>query len=226
MFEKGQAGIPKPAELDRQWLQWNDAFLRLLNRNPRRAATVLAGAWELLPEDKAIPGAALTPDCNTAGALAPQPTNRKGNRVNAIKAVNSDGTFVAQAIRFGSPAEPDRSQRRDFFTGKTELMIDAWAWPRPILLEHGVLPGTFGVVLGQWLSYEKRADGIYLRGRLDTQHPMYAQIKRDIDQGLYFVSSDGAPHLVKRRPGLVAQRRSPIGDGSRAHSQNRPPSIV
>ncbi len=116
--------------------------------------------------------------------------------MNAIKAVAPDGTFTAQAIRFGSPTEPDR--QRDFFTAKTQLMMDQWGWPRPILWEHGVKAGTFGVVLGQWLSYEKRADGVYLRGRLDTSHPLYAQIKADIDAGRYYVSSDGAPHLVRR----------------------------
>jgi hypothetical protein len=122
----------------------------------------------------------------------------------AVKAVAPDGTFTAQAIRYGSPSEPDRTG--EFFTAKTELMMDQWSWPRPILLEHGAAPGTFGVVLGHWTGYETRADGVYLHGKLDTQHPMFLQIKRDIDAGRYYVSSDSAPHLVKKRPAASGTR--------------------
>ncbi len=68
MFEQRP---PKPAELDAQWLAWNDRFMRLLNRNPRSAATVLAGAWALLPEEKATPAFSSSgADCNTAGGAS------------------------------------------------------------------------------------------------------------------------------------------------------------
>jgi hypothetical protein len=77
MFEQR---FPKPAELDAQWLAWNDRFMALLNRNPRRAATVLAGAWELLPEEKATPGAeTLTPDCTMSVGGVVSPSIPTGN---------------------------------------------------------------------------------------------------------------------------------------------------
>lgn len=119
---------------------------------------------------------------------------------NTIRAIGANGEIEAQAIRYGSPAEPDRSPTRDFFTPKTNLWLDRFGFPKPILLEHGVKPGTFGVSLGQWTAAKYKPDGVYLVGRLDTTHPRYPEIARDIQAGKYFLSSDSTLHLIKARP--------------------------
>jgi len=67
-----EESYPKPAEVDASWLGWNDAFLRLLNRDSRRAAAVIEGAWQLLPESyRAIP--AESPATHTPQRVADVP---------------------------------------------------------------------------------------------------------------------------------------------------------
>lgn len=82
MFEKGQAGIPKPAEIERSWLLWNDEFMRLLNNNQRSAAVVLAGAWALMPVEYAgTPGAVSSspaPSAIVGGGRSPAPADSEG----------------------------------------------------------------------------------------------------------------------------------------------------
>lgn len=117
-------------------------------------------------------------------------------------AIKRIGTAIeAYALRWGSPDEPDRSPTKDYFTPATDLMLNAWGWPRPILYEHTITAdGERAGAVGQWLRAVKDTIGVKLFGRLDDGHPMYPQIARDIDQGKMFLSSDSAPHLVRRRP--------------------------
>lgn len=117
----------------------------------------------------------------------------------AIK-VGDDGQIEAYALRWGSAAEPDRSSYKDYFTPATDLMLDEWGWPRPILLEHMVTPeGEAAGSIGRWLHAIKDRVGVKLVGKLNTAHRMYSQLVRDIKAGKYFLSSDSAAHLVKRR---------------------------
>lgn len=118
----------------------------------------------------------------------------------AVKALGG-GRIEAEAVRYGSPLEPDRSAQKDFFTPHTDLMLEEWGWPRPILLEHMVTPEAEAAgAVGSWLRATKHTKGVTLTGQLKTEHPLYPQIDRDIRAGRYFLSSDSAPHLVKRRP--------------------------
>lgn len=120
--------------------------------------------------------------------------------MNAIK-LAPNGAIEAYAVRWGSPDQPDRSPMRDYFTKETDLMLSAWGWPRPILLDHMVTPeGERAGSLGQWHGAAKDSTGVKLRGQLNVAHPMYPTLARDIQAGKYFLSSDSAPHLVKRRP--------------------------
>lgn len=119
----------------------------------------------------------------------------------AVKAIGNSGAIEAYGVRWGTADEPDRSRERDFFTPRTDLMLNEWGWPRPILLEHMVTPeGERAGSVGQWHGATKDRIGVKLRGQLDTAHPMYPPLARDIQAGAYFLSSDSAPHLVKRRP--------------------------
>lgn len=112
--------------------------------------------------------------------------------IYAVKALGN-GRIEAYAVRWGSPAEPDRSREKDFFTPQTDLMLNAWGWPRPILYEHQADQ------VGEWYGARKDSVGVKLNGQLDTSHPRYAELDRDIRAGTYYLSSDSAPHLVKRR---------------------------
>lgn len=121
--------------------------------------------------------------------------------MNAAIKLAPNGAIEAYAVRYGNPDQPDRSMTRDYFTDKTDLMLNEWGWPRPVLLEHMVTPeGERAGSVGQWHSAIKDSVGVKLRGQLNTAHPMYPTLARDIQAGRYFLSSDSAPHLVKRRP--------------------------
>lgn len=117
----------------------------------------------------------------------------------AVKALGG-GRIEAYAVRWGSPDEPDRSATKDFFTPNTDLMLNEWGWPRPVLLEHMLGPGESAGSVGSWQSATKDGTGVRLTGQLKTDHPMYPQLDQGIRAGKYFLSSDSAPHLVKRRP--------------------------
>lgn len=111
--------------------------------------------------------------------------------IYSVKALGN-GKIEAYAVRWGSADEPDRSPTKDYFTPSTDLMLDAWGWPRPILLEHQAEQ------VGQWHGATKDRVGVKLAGRLDSAHPRYAQLDQDIRAGRYYLSSDSAGHLVKR----------------------------
>jgi hypothetical protein len=117
----------------------------------------------------------------------------------AVKALGA-GKIEAYAIRWGSPAEPDRSPTKDFFTPQTDLMLDEWGWPRPILLDHMLsAEGDAAGSVGKWTGAAKDTVGVKLSGQLKTDHPMYPRLDSEIRQGRWFLSSDSAGHLVKRR---------------------------
>lgn len=117
---------------------------------------------------------------------------------SAIKRVG--GTRIeAYAVRYGSPHEPD--QVGDFFTPQTDLMLNAWGWPRPIFVEHTLTPeGDAAGAVGQWSGARMDAIGVKLVGDLFAGHPLYRQLAADIDAGKQFLSSDSAGHLVRTRP--------------------------
>lgn len=117
---------------------------------------------------------------------------------NAVKALGA-GRIEAYGVRWGSPQEPDRSSMKDFFTPETDLMLDEWGWPRPILLNHMLGKGEAAGSVGSWERATKDRIGVKLFGQLKTQHPLYSELDQDIRAGRYFLSSDSSPHLVKRR---------------------------
>jgi HK97 family phage major capsid protein len=117
----------------------------------------------------------------------------------AIKRRGAD--IAGYALRWGSPDEPDRSPMRDFFTPKTELWLDRFGFPKPILYEHTLKAEAEAMpVVGAWRGAKQDAIGVLLHGTLDEQHPLFLQIARDIDADSVYLSSDSAGHLVRRKP--------------------------
>lgn len=120
----------------------------------------------------------------------------------AVKAVDNDGwTIVAQAVRFGSPDEPDTSAYRDFFTKSTDFWLDRWE-RRPMLYHHAMDEATADQpVVGTWVKAWVDDTGVWLQGQLDKAHKYAEAIKQLAQRGILRISSDSAPHLVRRRPG-------------------------
>lgn len=119
---------------------------------------------------------------------------------DAVKLLD-DGSIVAQAVRFGSPDEPDMSEMRDYFTKSTDFWLGRWD-RRPMLYHHGMDEGTRDApVIGAWVKAWADDAGVWLQGQLDKAHKYHAAIKELARRGLLRVSTDSAPHLVQRERG-------------------------
>jgi hypothetical protein len=138
-------------------------------------------AWVRVGQEwKPIPGAA--------------PITAMGDAVKLL----DDGTIVAQAVRFGSPDEPDMSEMRDYFTKSTNFWLDKWT-TRPMLYHHAMDAGTRDdPVIGAWVKAWADDEGVWLQGQLDLAHRYHNAIKELARRGLLRVSTDSAPHLVRR----------------------------
>jgi hypothetical protein len=116
---------------------------------------------------------------------------------DAVKALDGD-RVGALAIRFGSADEPDMSQMRDFFTKSTDFWLDAWD-RRPMLYHHAMDEDTSDAPrIGTWTKAEIKDEGVWLEGQLDRSHRYYSAIKELVRRGALRLSSDSAPHLVRR----------------------------
>ena len=119
---------------------------------------------------------------------------------SAVKMMD-DGTIVAQAIRFGSHEDPDISAYRDYFTKSTDFWLDRWQ-QRPMLYHHAQDEATADApVIGTWMKAWVDDTGVWLQGQIDKAHNYAAAIKDLARRGLLRVSTDSAPHLIRRRPG-------------------------
>lgn len=119
---------------------------------------------------------------------------------SAVKMLD-DGSIVAQAIRFGSPNDPDISAYRDYFTKATDFWLDQWE-RRPMLYHHAQDEATADApVIGTWVKAWVDDSGVWLQGQLDKAHKYAEAIKDMARRGLLKISTDSAPHLIKRRPG-------------------------
>ncbi len=116
---------------------------------------------------------------------------------DAVKSI-ADGAIGAFAIRFGSEAEPDMSSLRDYFTKSTDFWLDAWD-RRPMLFHHAMDEDTADSPrIGTWTKAEVKDEGVWLEGQLDKAHRYYGAIKELVRRGVLRLSSDSAPHLVRR----------------------------
>lgn len=121
------------------------------------------------------------------------------------------------AIRFGNPDEPDMSHMRDFFSKDTAYWLDAWK-TRPMLYHHAMEENTADdPIVGTWTKAVVADEGIWLEGELSKSFKYHAAIKEMVRRGLLHISTDSAPHLVRREQmsnGTNAVKRWPIACAS------------
>lgn len=102
------------------------------------------------------------------------------------------------AVLFGAADQTDLSPERDYFTPRTDFLLDAWK-TRPILYHHAMEAATKATpVVGMWDTVRIDDLGVWIEGELKKSHKYYAAIKELIRQGALRLSSDSAPHLVQR----------------------------
>ena len=116
---------------------------------------------------------------------------------DAVKALDGD-RIGGLAVRFGSPNETDISQFRDYFTKNTDYWIDAWD-RRPILYHHAMDESTADdPVIGTWTKATVTDEGVWLEGELSKAYKYQSAIKELVRRGALRISTDSAPHLVRR----------------------------
>lgn len=143
---------------------------------------LLGDSWEDEDEDEDV-----LPDARPAMAMG-------GDGVKML----ADGRVAGYAVRFGDEAHPDISPMRDYFTKSTDFWLGQWD-KRPMLYHHAQDPQTADApVVGAWVKATVDDVGVWLEGQLDQAHRYYGAITELINRGALKLSSDSAPHLVRR----------------------------
>ncbi len=131
---------------------------------------------------------------------------------DAVKAL-AGGGIGGLAVRFGSEDEPDMSPTRDYFTKSTSYWLDAWE-RRPMLYHHAMEESTADdPVIGTWTKAAITNEGVWLEGELNRSYRYHAAIKELVRRGALRISTDSAPHLVRREAkndGVHEIKRWPI----------------
>lgn len=131
---------------------------------------------------------------------------------DAVKALEN-GRIGGLAIRFGSSDEPDMSSTRDYFTKSASYWLDAWD-KRPMLYHHALEESTADdPVIGTWTKAAVTDEGVWLEGELNRSYRFHAAIKELVRRGVLRISTDSAPHLVRREAkggGVHEIKRWPI----------------
>lgn len=142
---------------------------------------------------------------------------------DAIKALDDD-TVIGPAVWLnGTPDTPDISHMRDYFTKSTDFWLDAWE-RRPMLWHHNMDESDLletmrkegasadevkamqealeyledHPVIGTWTKATVDPIAVWLKGQTNKAHRYRGAIKQMIDRGLIRISTDSAPHLVRR----------------------------
>lgn len=154
----------------------------------------IIAAWKDKIDDAGPPSAEVKKDAEEILAELDVVAVAHGDTIKAL-----DGNRIgAYAVRFGSETEPDMSQMRDYFTKATDFWLDAWD-RRPMLYHHAMDEDTLDAPrIGTWTKAEVKDEGVWLEGQLDRSHRYHTAIKEMIRRGVLRLSSDSAPHLVRR----------------------------
>lgn len=160
----------------------------------------------------------------------------------AVKMTDDDTVFGPAVWLSGTPDTPDISLMKDYFTKSTDFWIDAWE-RRPMLWHHNMDESEMldsmrkegagdeeikamqealayldaNPVIGTWTKATVDPIAVWLKGQVNKAHRYRGAIKQMIDSGLIKISTDSAPHLVRRarQPnGTNEVKRWPIVAGS------------
>jgi hypothetical protein len=117
----------------------------------------------------------------------------------AVKSLGGD-RIGAYAVIFGDENHPDITPIKDYYTKATDFWLDAWD-KRPMIYNHAMDQATTtDPVIGEWTKALIDDKGVWLEGELRKAHAYHQYVKRLIEAGVLALSSDSAPHLIKRTP--------------------------
>lgn len=117
--------------------------------------------------------------------------------MNAVKLSATGGIVEGWGVPFGSPTHLDRHS--EYFDEGTDLALDLFQGPRPLLISHGTGPEGPAVV-GRVTSVEKRDLGWWIVATLDQTSVHFGRIKDALAKGILSFSSASLAHLVQKGP--------------------------
>ena len=208
-IERGDVAIAMPSEWIRVTETWKDVpeaptFAQAVEKQHQDAIKSVMNRWS----DETLEYHWNNTDDDADDDADDDDNDAEGNAdssvVAAMKSMGesikmmSDGTVIAQAVRFGSPAETDISEFRDYFTKATNFWLAEWE-TRPMLYDHATDSQTRdNPVVGKWVKAWTDETGVWLKGQLNKAHKYAEAIKELAKMGLLRLSTDSAPHLVVR----------------------------
>lgn len=116
--------------------------------------------------------------------------------VKAVKNEAGEWLLDVLGVPFGSPE--DRDADGEYFSPRTDLWLEQIP-KRPIVYYHGYEELT-PTVIGEEISHEIRADGVWFRVLLDKASEFAGRVWEAAQQGLARASSGAINHLVRTAP--------------------------
>jgi hypothetical protein len=122
-----------------------------------------------------------------------------GRHVGPVKLMGGD-RVASYAILWGSPAQPDQSPTKDFFSRRSDLALSGYR-TTPMYFHHG-LDKTMRAdpQIGVWDRLEPDPVGLWAEGWLAKNHAYKEAIVALVKAGALSCSSESMPHLVVREP--------------------------
>lgn len=116
---------------------------------------------------------------------------------DSVKALDDSGRVGGLGIVFSSPADPDVSRDRDFFTKNTDFDLEPGE-KRTVLYSHGFDKALGKRKLGR-ATYESKDAGIWFETQLALRDDYEKKIFELAKAGKLGWSTGSAPHLVERK---------------------------
>ena len=115
----------------------------------------------------------------------------------AVKFVDKSDSIVRRyGMPFGGPKD-GRDFDGEFFSARTDFMLDWVKGERPLIYQHGLDEGMDDAVVGRVVEYSKREEGMWTIAQLDLRARYIDGIRELVDKGALSFSSGAYPSLVR-----------------------------
>ncbi len=118
--------------------------------------------------------------------------------MQTVKALRTESAWVLDVlgVPYGGPYG-GRDAQGEYFTPETDLWLERIP-KRPVVYYHGLAEGDGEPqVIGEELSWERRADGVWFRVLLDKSKALARRVWEAAQRGLARASSGAIGHLVR-----------------------------
>lgn len=115
----------------------------------------------------------------------------------AVKFVDGSDTLVrGLGMPFGGPWN-GRDLEGEFFSTKTDFMLDFFTGERPVLFDHGLDEDMDNAIIGRVVEYKATDAGVWTIAQLDRRARYIEKLKELVDRGVLSFSSGAYPALTR-----------------------------